>query len=73
MSQSSHRGLARESHGHAAFVLDAREQALADRRPVQGGGHVHHSDRRIQYVSVRYTERLVEAGIESSVDRIGNS
>ena len=33
---------------HAAFVLDALEQALADRRPVQGGGLVHHSDRGVQ-------------------------
>ncbi len=33
---------------HAAFVLDALEQALADCRPVQGGGLVHHSDRGVQ-------------------------
>ena len=33
---------------HAAFVLDALEQALADRRPVQGGGLVHHSERGVQ-------------------------
>jgi transposase InsO family protein len=58
---------------HAAFVLDALEQALADRRPVQGGGLVHHSDRGVQYVSIRYTERLAEAGIEPSVGSIGNS
>jgi putative transposase len=58
---------------HAGFVLDALEQALADRRPVQGGGLVHHSDRGVQYVSIRYTERLVEAGIEPSVGSIGDS
>jgi transposase InsO family protein len=58
---------------HAAFVLDALEQALADRRPVQGGGLVHHSDRGVQYVSIRYTERLAEAGIEPSVGSIGDS
>jgi hypothetical protein len=52
---------------HAGFVLDALEQALADRRPIQGGGLVHHSDRGVQYVSIRYTERLAEAGIEPSV------
>jgi transposase InsO family protein len=46
----------------ASFVLDALEQALADRRPVQGRGLVHHSDRGVQYVSIRYTERLAEAG-----------
>ena len=40
---------------HAGFVLDALEQALADRRPVQGSGLVHHSDRGVQYVSIRYT------------------
>jgi putative transposase len=57
----------------AGFVLDALEQALADRRPVQGGGLVHHSDRGVQYVSIRYTERLVEAGIEPSVGSIGDS
>jgi putative transposase len=58
---------------HAAFVLDALEQALADRRPVQGGGLVHHSDRGVQYVSIRYTERLAEAGIEPSVGSVGDS
>ena len=58
---------------HAAFVLDALEQALADRRPVQGGSLVHHSDRGVQYVSIRYTERLAEAGIEPSVGSVGDS
>ena len=58
---------------HAAFVLDALEQALADRRPVHGGGLVHHSDRGVQYVSIRYTERLAEAGIEPSVGSVGDS
>jgi putative transposase len=58
---------------HAGFVLDALEQALHERRPVQGGGLVHHSDRGSQYVSIRYTERLAEAGIEPSVGSIGDS
>ena len=58
---------------HASFVLDALEQALADRRPVQGGGLVHHSDRGVQYVSIRYTERLAETGIEPSVGSVGDS
>src|SRR5690606_14654134 len=49
---------------HAGFVLDALEQALHERRPVHRGGLVHHSDRGSQYVSIRYTERLAEAGIE---------
>jgi len=58
---------------HAGFVLDALEQALHDRRPVQGTGLVHHSDRGVQYVSIRYTERLAEAGIEPSVGSVGDS
>ncbi|THV12670.1 IS3 family transposase [Rhizobium rhizophilum] len=58
---------------HATFVLDALEQALHDRRPVHGGGLVHHSDRGVQYVSIRYSERLSEAGIEPSVGSVGDS
>jgi len=58
---------------HAGFVLDALEQALHDRRPLQGGGLVHHSDRGSQYVSIKYTERLAEAGIEPSVGTVGDS
>ena len=58
---------------HASFVLDALEQALHDRRPVHRGGLVHHSDRGSQYVSIKYTERLAEAGIEPSVGSIGDS
>lgn len=54
------------------FVLDALEQALHDRRPAQGG-LIHHSDRGVQYVSIRYTERLAEAGIEPSVGSVGDS
>ena len=68
------RGLA----GHRArrmpsFVLDALEQALHDRRPVHRGGLVHHSDRGSQYVSIKYTERLAEAGVEPSVGSVGDS
>ncbi|WP_089413685.1 IS3 family transposase [Sphingomonas sp. Sph1(2015)] len=58
---------------HASFVLDALEQALHDRRPMRGGGLVHHSDRGSQYVSIKYTERLAEAGIEPSVGSVGDS
>ena len=58
---------------HAGFVLDALEQALHDRKPVSGGGLVHHSDRGVQYVSIRYTERLAEAGLVPSVGSIGDS
>ena len=58
---------------HASFVLDALEQALHQRRPVCGDGLVHHSDRGSQYVSIKYTERLAEAGIEPSVGSVGDS
>ena len=58
---------------HAAFVLDALEQALHERRPLQGGGLVHHSDRGSQYLALRYTERLAEAGVEPSVGSVGDS
>lgn len=47
---------------HAGFVLNALEQALHDRRPLHGGGLIHHSDRSSQYLSIKYTERLAEAG-----------
>jgi putative transposase len=58
---------------HAGFVLDALEQALHERRPVRGGGLVHHSDRGVQYVSIKYTERLAKAGVEPSVGSVGDS
>jgi transposase InsO family protein len=56
---------------NACFVLDALEQAVHDRRP--GEGLVHHSDRGSQYLSIKYTQRLVEAGIEASVGSVGDS
>ena len=55
------------------FVLDALEQALYARRAERDGALVHHSDRGSQYVSIRYTERLTEAGIEPSVGSKGDS
>jgi transposase InsO family protein len=58
---------------HAGFVLDALEQALHDRRPMHRGRLVHHSDRGSQYVSIKYTERLAEAGVEPSVGSVGDS
>ena len=58
---------------HASFVLDALEQAIYDRRPIHRGGLVHHSDRGSQYISIKYTERLAEAGIEPSVGSVGDS
>ena len=57
----------------ADFVLDALEQALHERRPVHGGGLVHHSDRGSQYLSIKYTERLRDAGVEPSVGSVGDS
>ena len=57
---------------HATFVLDALEQALYDRHPLRGS-LIHHSDRGAQYVCIRYTDRLLEAGIEPSVGSIGDS
>jgi transposase InsO family protein len=57
----------------ASFVLDALEQAIHARRPAKGGGLIHHSDRGSQYLSIRYTERLGEAGIAPSVGSVGDS
>jgi putative transposase len=54
------------------FVLDALEQALYARKPGRDA-LIHHSDRGSQYVGIRYTERLVEAGIEPSVGSKGDS
>ena len=55
------------------IALDALEQALYDRDLDDGQGLIHHSDRGVQYVSIRYTERLGEAGIEPSVGSVGDS
>lgn len=57
---------------HTDFVLDALEQALHDRRPPRQA-LIHHSDRGSQYLSIRYTERLADAGIEPSVGSVGDS
>ncbi len=55
------------------FVLDALEQALYARQPDKSEDLIHHSDRGSQYVSIRYTERLAEAGIDPSVGSKGDS
>lgn len=55
------------------FVLDALEQALYARRPIGPGSLIHHGDRGVQYVSIRYTERLAEAGVEPSGGSVGDS
>jgi len=53
------------------LVLDALEQAL-HARPLTGD-LIHHSDHGSQYVSIRYTERLAEAGVERSVGTVGDA
>lgn len=58
---------------HTDFVLDALEQALLRRRTDDLPDLVHHSDRGVQYVSMRYTTRLAAAGIAPSVGRRGDS
>jgi transposase InsO family protein len=55
----------------AELVLDALEQALWSRSGIQGV--VHHSDRGSQYLSIRYSERLTEAGAQPSVGSVGDS
>jgi transposase InsO family protein len=57
---------------NAGFVLDALEQALAQRRPDKAG-LVHHSDRGAQYVAIKYADRLAQAAIEPSVGRTGDA
>jgi len=56
---------------HTDLVLDALEQALWSRTKTEG--LVHHSDRGSQYLSIRYTEKLAEANIDSSVGSVGDS
>jgi transposase InsO family protein len=53
------------------LALDALEQALYDRE--LDGPLVHHSDRGVQYLAIRYTDRLLEAGIDSSVGSRGDA
>ncbi len=55
------------------FVLDALNQAICQRIPSEVGRLIHHSDRGSQYLSIRYTERLAEAGIDISVGSVGDS
>ncbi len=55
------------------LALDALEQAIWERQEASTDGLIHHSDRGVQYLSIRYTERLAEAGIEPSVGSRGDS
>ena len=59
-------------HMRTDFVLDALEQALYARQP-EKHRLIHHSDKGSQYLSIRYSERLSEAGIEPSVGSTGDS
>ena len=56
-----------------SFVLDALNQAICQRMPSQAGELIHHSDRGSQYLSIRYTKRLIDAGIDASVGSVGDS
>jgi putative transposase len=58
---------------HAELALDALEMAIWSRRAQQLEGLVHHSDRGVQYLAIRYTERLAEAGAVRSVGSRGDS
>jgi putative transposase len=55
------------------FVLDALDQAIYERCGEDIGDLIHHSDRGSQYLAMRYTERLADAGIEPSVGSRGDS
>ena len=51
----------------------SRPSGHADARAADLAGLIHHSDRGVQYLSIRYTERLAEAGIDASVGSVGDS
>ncbi len=55
-----------------SFVIDALNWAMCQRRPALSA-LTHHSDRVMQYLSIRYAERLAEAGIDMSVGSVGDS
>ena len=53
--------------------MDALNQAICQRAPSEADKLIHHSDRGSQYLSIRYTERLADAGIDTSVGSVGDS
>ncbi len=55
------------------IALDALEQALYDRGVNKRTDLIHHSDRGVQYLSIRYADRLAEVGIAPSVGSVGDS
>lgn len=58
---------------HTDIALDALEQALWSRKVNHDSGLIHHSDRGVQYLAIRYAERLSEVGISPSVGSVGDS
>lgn len=65
---SRNRWLARQQfHAHGLHARCAGEQALYNRQPERSDTLIHHSDRGSQYVCIRHSERLAEAGIEPSI------
>ena len=58
---------------HTDIALDALEQALHDRRIGEQDQLIHHSDRGVQYVAIRYADRLADVGIDPSVGSVGDS
>ena len=58
---------------HSDLALDALEMAIWRRQRQDLGGLIHHSDRGVQYLSIRYTDRLMEAGAVRSVGSRGDS
>ncbi len=55
------------------FVLDALDQAIWQRKTPINKDLIHHSDRGAQYLSIKYSERLAEEGIDPSVGTVGDS
>src|SRR5690606_36941513 len=56
-----------------ATDTSSAEQAICEREQERAERLIHHSDRGVQYLSIRYTERLAEAGTEPSVGSKGDS
>ncbi|MGV9877053.1 IS3 family transposase [Streptomyces cellulosae] len=61
------------NHMRTELPLDALEMALWRRRIKKDSGLIHHSDRRSQYVSIRYTDRLADVGASASVGSVADS
>jgi transposase InsO family protein len=72
-SKSTRNQIAIRSGSHTDLALDALEQAIYERCDTDTGDLVHHSDRGTQYLLIRYTERLADAGIELSVGSRGDA